>query len=201
MTVLSNELHPTLCSHRSSCHRHSLEEADEFCRHGAFRLLWCLSHRERLTTKNSLGPSVLEVSNITQPFSSLASSRIRLKSTSVSSGPSRDSKFFNFHFHTFTFFQVLLRLCNDRERSAPPAETILYEDDSYPNAAGPLQYVRRSRQDPFGTPSNPLPVASSRSQAPSTVRRATRCEKFMASSTSDISRCADWKVLQVIACF
>ena len=76
---------------RPSCHCLSHQEADEFYRHGAFSLLCCLSRRERLTTKNALGPSVLKVTNISQPYSSLASSRILLKSTSVSSGPRRDS--------------------------------------------------------------------------------------------------------------
>ena len=67
-------------------------------------ILWCLSHRERLTTKNALGPSVL------QPFSS----KIRLKSTALSSGRSRDSNSSISNFQTFTFFQELLCLRNDR---------------------------------------------------------------------------------------
>ena len=72
------------------CHCLLLEEADDFSRCGAFSLLWCLSHRERLTTKKALGPSFLKVSNIAQPFPSLASSRMLPKSTSVSCGPIRD---------------------------------------------------------------------------------------------------------------
>ena len=53
--------------------------------------LWCSSHRALLTTKNSLGPSELKVSKIARFCLFLASSKIRLKSTSESSGPSRDS--------------------------------------------------------------------------------------------------------------
>ena len=121
MTFLSDELHATRCSSRPSCHCLPLDDVDEFWRRGAFSLLWCLSHRVLLTTKNSLGPSELKVSNIAQPFSSIASSRIRLKSTSESSGPSRDS---NSSTSTFSL-KVLLRSCNTRSvtrtsKSAPP---------------------------------------------------------------------------------
>ena len=114
-TAPMTSLYPTPCPSRPSCHCLPPEEADECCRHGAFSLLWCLSHRERLTTKNSLAPSVLKVSNIAQPFSSLASSRVLLKSTSVSSGPSRDSnssistlKLLLFSRYYFVFATVVL---------------------------------------------------------------------------------------------
>ena len=91
MALFFTELHPTLCCSRPSYHHPSLPEANELCLHGAFHFLLFSSHRERLTTRKSLGPSVLKVSNVAHPFSSLASFRIRLKSTSTSSGPSRSS--------------------------------------------------------------------------------------------------------------
>ena len=88
---LSDVLHVTRCSSKPACHCLPLDEEDKFCRHG-----W--SHRVLLTTKNSLGPSELKVLKIAQPLSSNASSKIRLKFTSESSGPSKDSSSSNFHF-------------------------------------------------------------------------------------------------------
>ena len=98
------------------CHCLPLDEEDEFCYHVgctllgsslcAFSLLLCAFHRILLTTKNKLGPSELKVSNIAQPFLSLASSKIRLKSISESSGPSKDS-----NSSTSTFKLVLSSRC------------------------------------------------------------------------------------------
>ena len=88
---------------------HLLQKTDESCLHGA---LLYLSHRDHPAT-GKLMSFEPKVSKILHPLSSLASFKIRRKSTSTSSGPSRSSYAstctftLKLHLHTETSFQIL----------------------------------------------------------------------------------------------
>ena len=70
-----------------ACHHPSLAEAGEFCLHGA---LLYLSHLDHSATKKLMSFEP-KVSKIVRHLSSLASFKIRLRSTSTSSGPNKAS--------------------------------------------------------------------------------------------------------------
>ena len=111
-----------LCLHNPSFHRAPIQLSavpgplatipystciDEFCRQGAFHFLWCLSHRERLTTTSLLGPSVLKVSNISHPFSTLASSQNSPEIHINVIWAQQSFQFFNIYLYGFSFLQAL----------------------------------------------------------------------------------------------
>ena len=69
---------------RPACRCPPFDEEYAFCRHGAFSLFWCLSHRAPLTTKKFTRTVLSWRSQISRNL-------FCLKSTSELSGPSKDS--------------------------------------------------------------------------------------------------------------
>ena len=116
----------------SSRHHPSLPDADESCLHGA---LLYLSHLDHSATRK-LKSSKLKVSKILRPFPSLDSFRIRLKSTSTSSGPNSSFQFFNRHLHTVASFQILFRSCDDCSLSRIPSSAFHFVTSLLPFIRG-----------------------------------------------------------------
>ena len=128
MTLLSKELHPTLFCSRPSCHCLSLEEADEFCRHGALRIFLVLvpsrttDHQEFTRTICAEGLKYHGAFHVPCFFQD--SLKIHLRVVWVR----RRFQLFNFHLLIFTFFRVVLRLCNDRSVFRTPHLVFHFEN-------------------------------------------------------------------------
>ena len=108
------------------CHCLSLEEADGFCRHGSFNLVLVPSrptdHQE--CTRTICAESLKYRATFVVPCFTQDSSKKYLRVVWAQ----QRFRLFNVHLQTFTFFQVLLRLCSDRSVSRAPHLVFHFEN-------------------------------------------------------------------------